>query len=63
MSMFKEGEIVLVPTHDRGYVPRKVQSVYDDGCDIVCGYYATKYSMSNIHKCPRSIVKLLKDGK
>ena len=58
--MFKKGEIVLAGS-DGKYLIRKVQTVYADGCDLIEGYYASKYSNRHIHKCPASIKKAEKE--
>ena len=61
--VFKEGEVVLVHNGRGGYSPRGIQSVKKDGCDIVFGYYATFYTLKNIHKCPKSIIEAIRKGK
>jgi len=57
MGAFGIGEIVLISNGHGGYIPRKIQAVREDGCEIVCGYYATFYNSKDIHKCPKSISK------
>jgi len=64
---FKKGEYVLVPNGERGryYEVRQIDHYigYKQGeCywALSYGYFAIEVPESKMHKCPRSIVKVLK---
>ena len=62
--MFKINELVLVKSDQHTFIPRKVvgYSSYNPPKYLLSnGYYSTEYSEDNIHKCPASIKRLIKE--
>jgi hypothetical protein len=58
---FKKGEMVLVSNFNGGYSPRVISSNNNNGTyELGEGYYTTTWREKDIHKCPVSIKKNLK---